>query len=128
LKKKKRIEDSGEQFARLMALYSQLFASSSLIGLKFSLSASAEFTFLGLPKIISFSASCVTGTGLCLVATSKKKNWFIQYKTCLTHPKSWMIGRPNELEDVGRVASSFATYLGKIEATLLAGYWTLRQC
>ena len=46
-----------------MALYSQLFASLSLIGLKFSLSASAEFTFLGLPKIISFSASCVTGTG-----------------------------------------------------------------
>ena len=50
-------------------------------------------------------------------------NWFIQYKTCLTHPKSWMIGRSKELEDVGRVASSFPTYLGKIEATLLAGYY-----
>ena len=49
-------------------------------------------------------------------------NWFIQYKTCLIHPKSWMIGRSKELEDVGRVASSFPTYLGKIEATLLAGY------
>ena len=34
-----------------------------------------------------------------------------------------MIGRSKELEDVGRVASSFPTYLGKIEATLLAGYW-----
>ena len=33
-----------------------------------------------------------------------------------------MIGRSKELEDVGRVASSFPTYLGKIEATLLAGY------
>ena len=33
-----------------------------------------------------------------------------------------MIGRSNDLEDVGRVASSFATYLGKIEVTLLAGY------
>ena len=33
-----------------------------------------------------------------------------------------MIGRSKELEDVGRVASSFSTYLGKIEATLLAGY------
>ena len=53
-------------------------------------------------------------------------NWFIQYKTCLTHPKSWMIGRSKELEDVGRVASSFPTYLGKIEATLLAGY--TQQC
>ena len=53
-------------------------------------------------------------------------NWFIQYETCLTHPKSWMIGRLNDLEDVGRVASSFPTYLGKIEVTLqvtlLAGY------
>ena len=48
----------------------------------------------------------------------------IQYKTCLTHPKSWMIGRSKELEDVGRVSSSFPTYLGKIEATLLAGYGT----
>ena len=67
--KKKRIEDAGEQFTRLMALYSKLFASLSLIGLKFSLSASAEFTFLGLPKIISFGASCVIGTGLRLVAT-----------------------------------------------------------
>ena len=72
MKKKKRIEDAGEQFARLMTLYSQLFASLSLIGLKFSLSASAEFTFLGLPKIISFGASCVTGTGLRLVATSTR--------------------------------------------------------
>ena len=35
-----------------------------------------------------------------------------------------MIGRSKELEDVGRVASSFPTYLGKIEATLLAGYLT----
>ena len=33
-----------------------------------------------------------------------------------------MIGRSKELEDVGRVASSFPTYLGKIEVTLLAGY------
>ena len=33
-----------------------------------------------------------------------------------------MIGRSKELEDVGRVASSFPTYIGKIEATLLAGY------
>ena len=40
--------------------------------------------------------------------------------TCLTHPKSWMIGRSNDLEDVGRVASSFPTYLGKIEERL---YW-----
>ena len=32
-----------------------------------------------------------------------------------------MIGRSNNLEDVGRVTSSFPTYLGKIEATLLAG-------
>ena len=47
--------------------------------------------------------------------------WFIQYKTCLTHPKSWMICRAKELEDVGIVASSFPTYVGKIEATLLAG-------
>ena len=31
-----------------------------------------------------------------------------------------MIGRSKELEDVGRVASSFPTCLGKIEATLLA--------
>ena len=33
-----------------------------------------------------------------------------------------MIGRSKELEDVGRVASSFPTYLGKIEGTMLAGY------
>ena len=32
-----------------------------------------------------------------------------------------MIGRSKEFEDVGRVASSFPTCLGKIEATLLAG-------
>ena len=50
-----------------------------------------------------------------------RKNWFIEYKTCLTHPKSWMIGRSKKLENVGRVASSFPTYLGKIKATLLAG-------
>ena len=50
------------------------------------------------------------------------KTGFFQYKTCLTHPKSWRIGRSKELEDVGRVASSFPTYLGKVEATLLAGY------
>ena len=31
-------------------------------------------------------------------------------KICLTHPKSWMIGRSKELEDLGRVASSFPTY------------------
>ena len=31
--------------------------------------------------------------------------------------------RSKELVDVGRVASSFPTHLGKIEATLLAGYW-----
>ena len=40
--------------------------------------------------------------------------------TCLTHPKSWMIGRSNDLEGVGRVAPSFPTYLGKIEERL---YW-----
>ena len=40
--------------------------------------------------------------------------------TCLTHLKGWMIGRSNDLEDVGRVASSFPTYLGKIEERL---YW-----
>ena len=34
-----------------------------------------------------------------------------------------MIGRSKELEDVGRVASSFPTHLGKIEATPLEGYW-----
>ena len=33
-----------------------------------------------------------------------------------------MIGGLKELEDVDRAASSFPTYLGKIEATLLAGY------
>ena len=33
-----------------------------------------------------------------------------------------MIGRSKELEDVGRVASSFPTNLAKIKATLLAGY------
>ena len=33
-----------------------------------------------------------------------------------------MIGRSNDLEDVGRVASSFPTYLGQIEVTLLKGY------
>ena len=33
-----------------------------------------------------------------------------------------MVGRSKELEDFGRVASSFPTYLGKIEVTLLAGY------
>ena len=33
-----------------------------------------------------------------------------------------MIGRSNNSEDVGRFASSFPTYLGKIETTLLAGY------
>ena len=33
-----------------------------------------------------------------------------------------MISRSKELEDVGRVASSFPTYLGKTEATLLAAY------
>ena len=48
-------------------------------------------------------------------------NWFLQYESCLTHPNSGMIGKSKEFEDVGRVASSFATYLGKIEATLLAG-------
>ena len=31
-----------------------------------------------------------------------------------------MIGRSKELEDVGRDASSFPTYLGKIEETLLS--------
>ena len=36
-----------------------------------------------------------------------------------------MIGGSEELEDIGRVASSFPTYLGKIEATLLAGYKSL---
>ena len=34
-----------------------------------------------------------------------------------------MIGRSKELEDVSRVASSFTTYLAKIETTLLAGYF-----
>ena len=38
-----------------------------------------------------------------------------------------MIGRSKELEDVGRVASSFQAYLGKIEATLLAGYLSLKH-
>ena len=40
-------------------------------------------------------------------------------------PKNVCVGgyRSKELEDVGRVASSFPTHLGKIEATLLAGYW-----
>ena len=33
-----------------------------------------------------------------------------------------MIGKSKEFEDDSRVASSFLTYLGKIEATLLAGY------
>ena len=33
-----------------------------------------------------------------------------------------MIGKSKEFEDVGRVASSFLTYLGKIKVTLLAGY------
>ena len=37
-----------------------------------------------------------------------------------------MIGRSKELKDVGRVASSFPTYLGQIEATLLAGLRLLR--
>ena len=32
-----------------------------------------------------------------------------------------MIGKSKEFEDVGRVASSFPTYLGKIEMTLQAG-------
>ena len=39
-----------------------------------------------------------------------------------------MIGRSKELEDVGRVASSFPTYLGKIEASLLAGYFLYSYC
>ena len=43
-------------------------------------------------------------------------------EACLTHPNRWMIGRSKELEDVDRVASSFPTNLGKIKATLLAGY------
>ena len=35
-----------------------------------------------------------------------------------------MIGKSKEFDDVGRaVASSFPTYLGKIEATLLTGYY-----
>ena len=72
MRKKKLIEDAGEQFARLIALYLQLPVSLNLIGLKFSLSASAEFTFLGLPKIISFGDSSITGTGLRLVATSTR--------------------------------------------------------
>ena len=40
-------------------------------------------------------------------------------------PKNVCVGgyRSKELVDVGRVASSFPTHLGKIEATLLAGYW-----
>ena len=33
-----------------------------------------------------------------------------------------MIGKSKEFEDVSRVASSFPTYLEKMEATLLAGY------
>ena len=33
-----------------------------------------------------------------------------------------MIGRSNDLGDIGRVASPFPTYLGKIEVTLPAGY------
>ena len=50
------------------------------------------------------------------------KKCFIQYETGLTHPNRGMIGKSKEFEDVGGVASSFPTYLGKIEATLLAGY------
>lgn len=35
-----------------------------------------------------------------------------------------MIGKSKEFDNVGRaVASSFQTYLGKIEATLLTGYY-----
>ena len=47
---------------------------------------------------------------------------FYPVEACLTHPNRWMIGRSKELEDVGRVASSFPTNLAKIKATLLAGY------
>ena len=37
-----------------------------------------------------------------------------------------MISKSKEFDDVGRaVASSFPTYIGKIEATLLTGYTTL---
>ena len=36
-----------------------------------------------------------------------------------------MISKSKEFDDVGRaVASSFPTYIGKIEATLLTGYYT----
>ena len=48
--------------------------------------------------------------------------------TCLTHPESWMIGRSNDLEDVGRVASSFPTYLGKIEERLYTGKAESTKC
>ena len=54
-------------------------------------------------------------------ACMHRSNWFIQYETCLTYPNRGMIGKSKEFEDVGRVASSFLTYLGKIEVTLQAG-------
>ena len=50
-----------------------------------------------------------------------EKKCFIQYETGLNHPNRGMIGKSKEFEDVSGVASSFPTYLGKIEATLLAG-------
>ena len=40
----------------------------------------------------------------------------------MTHSNRGMIGKSKEFGDVGRVASSFPTYLEKIEAILQAGY------
>ena len=54
-----------------MTVYSQLVAFLSLIGLKFSLSALAEFTLVSLPKIISFGASGVTLSGYLDLSNSR---------------------------------------------------------
>ena len=40
----------------------------------------------------------------------------------MTHPNCRKIGKSKEFEDVGRVASSFPTYPGKIKATVIAEY------
>ena len=58
----------------------------------------------------------------CRIRVRAEKNWFIQYETCLTHQNHMMLGKSKEFENVGGVASSFPTYLGRIEVTLLAGY------
>ena len=53
---------------------------------------------------------------------SRQNSRILQYETCLTHANRGMIGKSKEFEDVGRITSSFPTYLGKIEATLPPGY------